>query len=101
MIGPPMVNAVTDLGAANLRRILTIAGTANLSDGPRLGLLPLFALDTTRNPLAVSAVAGASGLPWLAGGRLSGPIVDRYARTLVIRVANAVRVVAALAIALR
>jgi MFS family permease len=96
-----MVNTTTGSGVASLRRIVTIAGTGNLSDGLRLGLLPLFALDTTRNPVAISAVAVASGLPWLAGGLLSGPIVDRYRRISVIRVANAIRVVTALAMAIR
>jgi MFS family permease len=53
---------------------------SNLGDGLVIAALPLLAATFTRDPVAVSGLAAATGLPWLVLGPLSGAIVDRFDR---------------------
>lgn len=73
---------------------------SNLGDGIRLGALPLLTASITRSPLAVSAVAGITLLPWVLVGPIGGVIVDRHDRRRLIIAAQIVRGAAVFALAI-
>ncbi|GDY32350.1 hypothetical protein GTS_39830 [Gandjariella thermophila] len=64
----------------------------------RVAALPLFTAVNTGSPLAVSAVAVAEVLPWLAVALPAGALVDRWRPRRVVVVAHAVRAVATAAL---
>jgi MFS family permease len=74
---------------------------SNLGDGVRFAALPLLAVTLTRDPLLVAGTVFASQLPWLLFALLSGALVDRLNRRLVMVAANLFRavIVALLALA--
>ncbi|GAA4856663.1 MFS transporter [Saccharopolyspora cebuensis] len=51
---------------------------SSVGDGVRAAALPLFTAVSTRDPLAVSAVAVATVLPWLLIALPAGAMVDRW-----------------------
>jgi Na+/melibiose symporter-like transporter len=60
-------------------RVLISAWAVSLvGDGVRVVALPLFTAASTRSPLAVSAVAVATTLPWLLVAFPAGALVDRW-----------------------
>ena len=61
-------------------RLWTAAVASNLGDGLVLAAFPLLAASITSDPLAISGITIAAGLPWLVIAPLSGAIVDRYDR---------------------
>ncbi|HWB87717.1 MAG TPA: MFS transporter [Acidimicrobiia bacterium] len=73
---------------------------SNLGDGLVLAAFPLLAAGLTRDPIAISALTLAAGLPWLLLGPLSGAVVDRFDRRRLMYVFDMVRagVVGALAV---
>lgn len=67
------------------RRLLVSWAMTSVGDGVRAAALPLYTAVSTRDPLAVSAVAVAEVLPWLLVALPAGALVDRWScrRTLV------------------
>jgi MFS family permease len=53
---------------------------SNLGDGLVIAGFPLLAVTLTRDPIAVSGLTAAAGLPWLVFGPIAGAIVDRFDR---------------------
>ncbi len=73
-------------------RALTAAWAVSLvGDGVRIVALPLFTAANTRSPLAVSAVAVATTLPWLVVALPAGALVDRWRPRTVVVVAHWLR----------
>ena len=77
----------------NFGRLWGAAAVSNLGDGIRDAALPLLAASLTGDPLLVAGVAAAGRLPWLVFGLLSGAIVDRVDRRLLMMRADAFRTV--------
>ena len=61
-------------------KLLTAYVISNAGNGVLIAALPLLATSITRNPLAISGLTAAAGLPWILVGPLSGAIVDRVDR---------------------
>lgn len=61
-------------------RLLTGYTISNVGNGVLLAALPLLAASNTRNPLAISGLAVAAGLPWIMIGPLAGAVADRVDR---------------------
>ncbi|SHG90345.1 MFS transporter [Streptoalloteichus hindustanus] len=72
-------------------RLLAAWTVSLVGDGVRVVALPLFAAVTTRDPLAVSAVAVAEVLPWLLVALPAGALVDRWRPRRVVLVAHVLR----------
>ncbi len=73
--------------------LLTAYSISNVGNGVLLAALPLLVASNTRNPLAISGLMVAAGLPWLLIGPLSGAIVDRVDRRTAMVLAEAGRAV--------
>jgi MFS family permease len=71
----------------------TASGVSNLADGIGLTAAPLLAAALTRDPLLVSGLTIAQRLPWFVFTLVSGALVDRLDRRLVMQRANAWRFV--------
>lgn len=95
----PPVAASAPLGAA-FWQLWSASSAANLGNGVRRVALPLLALTLTRDPVAISAVAAATTLPWLVIGPLAGVVVDRYDRVRLLWMVNAARAVVVTALVL-
>ena len=87
MLDTPMKKG---LGPA-YNRLLTGYTISNVGNGVLLAALPLLAAANTRNPLAISGLTVAAGLPWIMIGPLSGAIVDRVDRRSVMVLAEVSR----------
>jgi predicted MFS family arabinose efflux permease len=74
-------------------RLLTAFTISNVGNGVLIAALPLLVASSTRNPLAISGLMVAAGLPWLLIGPFSGAIVDRVDRRRAMILAEAGRVV--------
>lgn len=73
-----------------------IAATISLiGDGLTIGALPLLAASLTRDPRLVSLTDAVTSLGWLLLGLLSGVVVDRYARLVLMWQVDAIRTVIA------
>jgi MFS family permease len=59
-------------------RFWLAAVCSNLGDGLVLAAFPLLAATMTDEPISISLIAVAMGLPWLLFGPVSGAIVDRF-----------------------
>ncbi|MBV8934073.1 MAG: MFS transporter [Kutzneria sp.] len=88
---PRRVPPVAGVETAGFRRLLRIWFIALIGDGVRVTTLPVFAAVSTRDPLAVSAVAVAEVLPWLVVALPAGALVDRMRPRAVVFGAHAVR----------
>lgn len=69
--------------------VATVA--SNLGDGLVLAAFPLLAATFTEDPIAISALTATMGLPWLVLGPISGAIVDRYDRRILMVAFDTVR----------
>ena len=78
----------------NYWRLWSASAVSNLGDGVRVTALPLLAASITRDPVAVSGVFVAGFLPWLLLSLVSGALVDRWDRRLVMAWSNAFRAIA-------
>lgn len=72
---------------------------SSVGEGVRIAALPLYTAVSTRNPLAVSAVAVAEVLPWLLVALPAGALVDRWRNRLTLQVVNGFRAVVTLLLA--
>jgi MFS family permease len=63
---------------ALLWRLVAAAAASSLGDGLLVAALPLLAVSLTSSPLLVSALAVASGLPWLLVALPAGALADRW-----------------------
>ncbi|MBO0848128.1 MAG: MFS transporter [Pseudonocardia sp.] len=73
------------------RRLLLAWSTSMVGDGVRVAVLPLFTAVSTRDPLAVSAVAVAEVLPWLLVALPAGALADRWDPRRVVLAAHLAR----------
>lgn len=87
------------LGSA-FARLWTASVASNLADGLGRTAIPLIATTLTTDPLLIAGVTSLAFVPWLVFGIFAGVIVDRVDRRFAMAVANAVRVLAAVALAL-
>ncbi len=85
---------------SNYRRIWLATCISTLGDGVRNTVLPLYAASLTRDPVAVSLVSLAAGLPWLLFSLLSGALVDRLDRKRLMWRVDAVRAAVMLCLAI-
>lgn len=72
-------------------RLWAAAVASNLGDGLVLAAFPLLAATVTEDPLAISTITVVSGLPWLFLAPISGAIVDRFDRRLLMVTFDIVR----------
>jgi MFS family permease len=75
-------------------KLWTASAVSNFGDGVRLTALPLLAATLTRDPVLVSGVFTAGFLPWLLFSLVSGALVDRWDRRVMMVTANVFRAVA-------
>lgn len=78
---------------SNYRKLWLATAVSNVGDGVRETALPLLAAATTRDPALVAGVVFAGRLPWLLLALVSGALVDRWDRRIVMGVADAARTV--------
>ncbi len=72
-------------------KVWTASAFSNLSDGVYIVAAPLLAASLTRDPVLVAGVSFAFGLPWLLFPLVSGALVDRLDRRVVMGVGNVFR----------
>lgn len=72
-------------------KVWTASAFSNLSDGVYLVAAPLLAASLTRDPVLVAGVSFAFGLPWLIFPLVSGALVDRLDRRVILGVGNVCR----------
>lgn len=80
-------------------KLWTAAAFSNLADGVGRVAVPLIATTLTRDPFAIAALGALAFVPWLLFGLPAGMIVDRYDRRRIMALANALRGLAALGLA--
>ncbi len=85
----------------DFRFLWASAASSNIGDGVLLAAGPLLIASITDSPLAVGMAVFAQQLPWLLFSLLSGAVVDRVDRRLLLVVVDALRavVIAVLAVA--
>lgn len=83
----------------SFRGLLVSWVLTSMGDGVRMAALPLYAAVSTRDPLAVSAVAVAEVLPWLLVALPAGALVDRCEPKWTVLWAHVFRFVLTLALA--
>ncbi|WP_203579583.1 MFS transporter [Microbacterium hibisci] len=81
-------------------KLWTAAAFSNLADGVGRVAVPLIATTLTRDPLAISAITALAFVPWLVFGLPAGMLVDRFDRRWIMAIANAIRGLAAVGLAL-
>lgn len=81
-------------------KLWTAAAFSNLADGLGRVAVPLIATTLTRDPLAIAAIGALAFLPWLVFGLPAGMIVDRFDRRWIMAIANGIRGLAAVGLAL-
>jgi predicted MFS family arabinose efflux permease len=78
------------LGAA-YRKLWTASASSNLGDGVAQVAAPLLAASLTRDPLLVAGLFFAHRLPWLLFSLVSGALVDRLDRRLLMAAVEVAR----------
>lgn len=84
---------------ARFSLLLTASASSNLADGTIKTSLPLIALRWTDSPMLVSGIAAFSTLPWLLFALPAGLLVDTLDRRRAMIVANCLRALTLLIIA--
>jgi MFS family permease len=74
-------------------RLWTAAVASNLGDGLVLAAFPLLAASITSHPVAISGITIAAGLPWLVVAPISGALVDRFDRRVLMVSFDSIRAV--------
>ena len=82
-----------------LRPLWAATAASSLGDGAYLAAAPLLAATLTRDPLAVSLVSTATLVPWFLIGPFAGALVDRWPRRTVMILADLVRAICVLILA--
>ncbi len=85
---------------ANYWKLWTASTISNLGDGVTLVAGPLLAASLTRDPVLVAGIAFAQRLPWLLLSLISGALVDRLDRRLLMVAVDGFRTVLLLGLAL-
>jgi MFS family permease len=78
---------------ASFRKLWFASAISNLGDGVHISAAPLLAAALTRDPALVAGLVFAQRLPWLLFALVSGALVDRLDRRLVMGLANIFRAV--------
>ncbi len=81
-------------------RIWSAASVSTLGDGVRFVALPLLATTLTRDPVLISMVTLAQGVPWLLFALVSGALVDRMDRRRVMWTVDLARAAVAATLAI-
>jgi len=81
-------------------KLWTAAAFSNLADGIGRVAVPLIATTLTRDPLAIAAIGALAFVPWLVFGLPAGMIVDRFDRRRIMALANGLRGLAAVGLAM-
>ncbi|MFT3799222.1 MFS transporter [Microbacterium sp.] len=76
---------------AGFRMLWSAAAFSNLADGLGRTAVPLVAVTLTDDPLLISVIGALAFVPWLVFGLPAGMIVDRLDRRHVMAVANVIR----------
>jgi MFS family permease len=82
------------------RSLWTASTSGALADGIAVTVLPLFMVSLTTNPVTVSLLQVASGLPWLVLGLHAGVLGDRWDRGRILWSADLFRMTVVLALLL-
>ena len=82
------------------QRLWTASAASNLADGLLKTAAPLLATTLTKDPFWISTIAALSMLPWLFFAIPIGGLVDRINRRTMLAVANTLRLIAILIIAI-
>jgi MFS family permease len=77
----------------DFRKIWPAAAISNLGDGAMVAAGPLLVASITDEPFAVASAAFAQQLPWLLFALLSGALVDRLDRRMVVVAADIFRAI--------
>lgn len=85
---------------ANYRKLFAATTISNLGDGIGLVAYPWLASAVTRNPLLIALVGVVQRLPWLLFTLPAGVITDRHDRRRLMVLANSIRAVLTLGVAL-
>ena len=85
--------------SAAFQRLWTASAASNLADGLLKTSAPLLATTLTKDPFWISTIAALSMLPWLFFAIPIGGLVDRINRRTMLAVANTLRLIAVLIIA--
>src|SRR5690349_21349411 len=78
---------------SSFHRLLLASAVSNLGDGVGLAAAPLLAALLTRDPAQVAGLVFAQRLPWFLFSLISGALVDRLDRRLVMVWGNLFRAV--------
>jgi len=81
-------------------KLFSASVMSNLADGLGRTAVPLIATTLTTDPVLIAGISALAFVPWLLFGVLSGVIVDRVDRRYAMAIANGLRVLAAVGIAL-
>jgi MFS family permease len=85
---------------SNYRKLWTASAISNLGDGVRWTALPLLGASITRDPAKIAAIDLFATLPWFLFALLAGALVDRWDKRLAMAIANGVRFLLVLGLAL-
>ena len=94
-----MTTAKAPLGP-DFTKLWSASVASNLADGLGRTAVPLIATTLTKDPVLIAGIGALAFVPWLLFGVLSGVIIDRVDRRYAMAVANGLRVLAAIVIAL-
>lgn len=84
----------------NYRKLWTASAISNIGDGVRFTALPLLGASITRDPAKIAAIDLFSTLPWFLFALIAGALVDRWDKRLAMAVANGIRFILMLGLAL-
>jgi MFS family permease len=84
----------------NYRKLWTASAISNIGDGVRFTALPLLGASITRDPGKVALIDLFSTLPWFLFALIAGALVDRWDKRLAMAIANGIRFLLMLALAL-
>jgi MFS family permease len=84
----------------NYRKLWTASAISNLGDGVRWTALPLLGASITHDPAKIAAIDLFSTLPWFLFALIAGALVDRWDKRIAMAIANGVRFLLVLGLAL-
>lgn len=94
-----MSKARDPLGA-NYRKLWVSSAISNVGDGVRWTALPLLGASITRDPAKIAAIDLFSTLPWFMFALIAGALVDRWDKRIAMSIANGIRFLLMLGLAL-